>query len=98
MLSYRYGGKRGKKRKLKQSRDILAVRSARRVPLARLPLSAGASRLVQRLEPIAAFPAAGVEVLRGQPRRPVERPKCETPAMAATTATMIADRPTESAV
>ncbi len=67
MLSYRYGGKRGKKRKLKQSRDILAVRSARRVPLARLPLSADASRLIQSLEPIAAFPAAGVEVLRCGP-------------------------------
>jgi subtilisin family serine protease len=64
MFTYQYGGKKGKKFKLQESRDTIVVRAQRRVPLLRLALTADGRRLVERMDRIAAFPAAGVEILR----------------------------------
>jgi len=64
MPTYRYEGKKGKRQRLVQSRDLIAVRTRRRVPLARVPLSRSARVNAEQLEPVARFDEAGVEVLR----------------------------------
>lgn len=64
MVKFRYGGKRGRAHTLTTSDQFLVVRTHSRNLLRASPLSKAGRRIVEELEPVIAFPAAGVEVLR----------------------------------
>ncbi|MCP5155241.1 MAG: S8 family serine peptidase [Ectothiorhodospiraceae bacterium] len=64
MLKVHYGGKSARPYSLREAKDLLVVRTARRATLARTALTREARALVDCLEPIARFAEAGVEILR----------------------------------
>ncbi len=64
MLTFKYGGKKGKQYQLEESEDLIVVRTQRGVPLKRLALSHKARTIAERFKSVVRFPAAGVEVLR----------------------------------
>lgn len=69
MIYYQFGGKSGKRYRLAESADLLAVRTHSRAPVTgretfRAPVTARASELLTQFEPVANFPMAGVELLR----------------------------------
>lgn len=66
MVSFKYNGKRGHRITLSDARDLVVVRTNKRVPLARLPLGKRARGIAAQLEPVEAFPAAGVEVFKAR--------------------------------
>ena len=68
MITYQYQGKKGKRFKLEESRDTIVVRTQRRLPLSRLPLSLRSRAIVGKLQSVVRFPSAGVEVLRADTR------------------------------
>ena len=65
MVSFKYNGKRGSRVTLSEARDLVVVRTKRRLPLARLAISKRARQLAAQLQQVEQFPAAGVEVFRG---------------------------------
>lgn len=68
-LSYRYGGKRGKRRLLYDDDSLLVVRTKSRRPLMRSAMTRPARMLVGSFESIVCFEDAGVEVLRARVAR-----------------------------
>ena len=67
MISFKYNGKRGRRVTLTEARDLVVVRTKKRLPLARLPLGKRARGIAAQLEQVENFPAAGVEVFKGRP-------------------------------
>ncbi len=63
-LAYRYGGSSGKEYALEASADMVVVRTGRRAPLRSTPASARTTEIAHRMQPVVAFPMAGVEVFR----------------------------------
>lgn len=63
-LTYRYGGKRGKVRRLNEDDGLIVVRTKSRRPLGRSPLGRSSLELLESFERIVRFEDAGVEVLR----------------------------------
>ena len=68
-LSYRYGGKQGKKRDLVEDEGLLVVRTKSRRPLRRSVLGKPALALLESFESIVQYEDAGVEVLRARVSR-----------------------------
>lgn len=66
MISFKYNGKSGRRVTLTEARDLLVVRTKKRLPLARLPLGKRARGIAAQLEQVENFPAAGVEVFKGR--------------------------------
>lgn len=64
MITYQYKGKKGKRFTLKESKDTIVVRTQRRLPLSRLPLSRRSRSIVGGLQSVVRYPTAGVEVFR----------------------------------
>ncbi len=69
MIYYQFGGKKGKRFRLTEAADLLAVRTRSRAPITGLdmvrePLTRRAAEVVAQFEPDTSFPMAGVEVLR----------------------------------
>jgi subtilisin-like proprotein convertase family protein len=63
-LSYRYGGKKGKRRRLVEDEGLLVVRTKSRRPLRRSVLGKPALALLESFESVVQYEDAGVEVLR----------------------------------
>lgn len=70
-VEYRYGGARGRRRRLADSSEFLVVRTRDREPLEHTPVGPTSLRSLRGFERVARFEDAGVEVLRAPegPRR-----------------------------
>ena len=66
MISFKYNGKRGRRVTLSEAKDLVVVRTKKRLPLSRLPLGKRARGIAAELEQVESFPAAGVEVFKGR--------------------------------
>lgn len=66
MVYFKYGGKRGKRFSLGESKDLVVVRTRRPAPLSRVPLSRRAQQILAELTSVERFPEAGVEILSGR--------------------------------
>ena len=64
MLSFRYGGRKGKSFSLKTGEDLVVVRTQSRRPLDAATQSPKARQALSNLEPVQRFQHAGVEVFR----------------------------------
>ncbi|MCA9473488.1 MAG: S8 family serine peptidase, partial [Nitrospira sp.] len=64
MLSFRYGGRRGKSFKLKTDEDLVVVRTQSRRPLEAAAQSPRARQALDDLKPVHRFRHAGVEIFR----------------------------------
>ncbi len=75
MYSFRYGGKAGARCPLKESDELVVVRTCNRSPLmversfATAPVSDASLRVLDSFELVTRFSQAGVEVLRAKPER-----------------------------
>jgi subtilisin family serine protease len=67
MLSFRYGGRKGKPFSLKTGEDLVVVRTQSRRPLDAAAQSLKAKQALGELEPVHRFHHAGVEVFRYRP-------------------------------
>ncbi|HEY0377078.1 MAG TPA: S8 family serine peptidase [Pyrinomonadaceae bacterium] len=79
MYSFRYGGKRGERCSLKESNDLIVVRTCNRNPLmversfATAPVSDASLKVLDSFELVTRFRQAGVEVLRAKSERAPKR-------------------------
>jgi len=64
MVTFRYGGRRGRQHTLIESDQLVVVRTRRRGPVDACVLSKEARRTLDHFEAVVRFPVAGVEVLR----------------------------------
>ncbi|MDH5701046.1 MAG: S8 family serine peptidase, partial [Nitrospirota bacterium] len=67
MLSFRYGGRKGKSFSLKTGEDLVVVRTQSRRPLDAAAQSPKARQALSDLEPVHRFQHAGVEIFRYRP-------------------------------
>ena len=69
MPTYRYNGKKGKKRSLVVSPDYVVVRTRERAAMEPRCMKADSLKALQDLEPMFRYEAAGVQLLRVRARR-----------------------------
>ncbi|PYK66780.1 MAG: peptidase S8, partial [Verrucomicrobia bacterium] len=87
MLKFRFGGKTGRSYTLKESTQLMVVRTANRMPLtsddvfAKAPLSRSARAAVGEFDLFASFDEAGVEVLRASRRHAAKSLRDRTQAI-----------------